>query len=159
MANPFLGAAVSRVGWAFGTGLGSGFAPIAPATVASAIALAVYWALPIFGDSPALYLMIALGAALGVWATGTLVRPNLLDPPQAVWDEVIGMWVTCLLLPKTLPWLAAAFLCFRALDIIKPFPINRLERLPGGVGIMADDLAAGLAGAVALNLVRLAFFA
>ena len=159
MANPFLGVAASRVGWLFGTGFGSGFAPIAPATVASAIALAVYWALPISGDSPALYLMIALGAALGVWATGTLVRPTLLDPPQAVWDEVIGMWVTCLLLPKTLPWLAAAFLCFRALDIIKPFPINRLERLPGGVGIMADDLAAGLAGAVALNLVRLAFFA
>ena len=159
MANAILGAAVSRVGWLFGTGLGAGFAPIAPATVASAIALAVYWALPISGDSPALYLMIALGAVLGVWATGTLVRPTLLDPPQAVWDEVIGMWVTCLLLPKTLPWLAAAFLCFRALDIIKPFPINRLERLPGGIGIMADDLAAGLAGAAALNLVRLAFFA
>jgi phosphatidylglycerophosphatase A len=159
MANAFLAAAVSRVGWLLGTGLGSGYAPIAPATVASAIALAVYWALPISGDSPALYLMVALGAALGVWATGTLVRPTLLDPPQAVWDEVIGMWVTCLLLPKSLPWLAAAFLCFRALDIIKPFPINRLERLPGGIGIMADDLAAGLAGAVALNLVRLAFFA
>ena len=81
-----------------------------------------------------------------------------MDPPQAVWDEVIGIWVTCLFLPKTILWMAAAFICFRILDIVKPFPINRLERLPGGVGIMADDLLAGLVGAAALNLVRLLLF-
>ena len=159
MGNARFGTVASRIGWLFGAGFGSGLAPIAPATVASAIALAAYWALPISGDSLALYLMVALGAVLGVWATGTLVKPTLLDPPQAVWDEVIGMWATCLLLPKAIPWMLAAFVCFRVLDIVKPFPINRLERLPGGVGIMADDLAAGLVGAVALNLIRLAFFA
>ena len=68
------------------------------------------------------------------------------------------MWLTCILLPKTLPWLAAAFVCFRVLDVLKPWPIRRFERLPGGWGIMADDLAAGVVGAVALNVVyRLAF--
>ena len=81
-----------------------------------------------------------------------------LDDSLAVMDEVIGMWATCLLLPKTIPWLVAAFLCFRVLDVVKPWPINRLERLPGGWGIMADDLAAGLVGALILNGLRIAFF-
>ena len=85
-----------------------------------------------------------------------LTSPNNPDPKEAVWDEYVGMWATCLLLPKTLPWMAAAFVCFRVLDIWKPWPIRRLERLPGGLGIMADDLLAGIAGAAALNVVRLA---
>ena len=62
------------------------------------------------------------------------------------------------MLPKTLPWLAAAFVLFRVLDVLKPWPIRRFERLPGGYGIMADDIAAGVIGAAALNLVyRLAW--
>ncbi|MEC8909441.1 MAG: phosphatidylglycerophosphatase A, partial [Chloroflexota bacterium] len=80
------------------------------------------------------------------------------DPKRAVWDEVAGMWITCLLLPKTLPWLAAAFLVFRVLDILKPWPIRRLEGLPGGLGIMADDVVAGVVGAVGLNAVYQTFF-
>ena len=60
------------------------------------------------------------------------------------------------MLPKTLPWIAAAFVCFRLLDIVKPWPIRRLEKLPGGWGIMSDDLLAGVYGAVLLNGVRLA---
>lgn len=158
MANAFPRPVIDKAAWLIATGLGSGLAPWAPATVASIIALAFYYALPISGDSLALFLLIGLGFPLGIWATGTLVKPTLLDPPQAVWDEVIGIWVTCLFLPKTIPWMAAAFICFRILDIVKPFPINRLERLPGGVGIMADDLLAGLVGAAALNLVRLLLF-
>ena len=80
-------------------------------------------------------------------------------PKEAVWDEFIGMWATCVLLPKTLPWLAAAFICFRILDIWKPWPIRRLERLHGGLGIMADDLLAGIFGAVILNVIRLSLAA
>ena len=63
------------------------------------------------------------------------------------------MWLTCLFLPKTLPWLAAAFVLFRVLDVVKPWPIRWYERLPGGYGIMADDVAAGVIGAALLNLV------
>ena len=146
--------------------------PLAPATFASLVALAVYYTIPLTGDSLGLYLLIGIGFPLGVWATGTLTGPTNPDPKKAVWDEYVGMWTTCLLLPKTLdsqwwlipagapsPWLAAAFVCFRALDIWKPWPIRRLERLPGGLGIMADDLLAGIAGAAALNAVRLALAA
>lgn len=139
--------------------MGSGLAPLAPATVASLAALAIYYFVPLTGDSLGLYLLIGFGFLLGVWATGTLTGPTDQDPRQAVWDEFVGMWATCVLLPKELPWMAAAFLCFRVLDILKPWPIRRMERLPGGLGIMADDLLAGALGAVALNGLRLALAA
>ena len=145
--------------WLIGAGLGSGLAPVAPATAGSLLALLIYVALPISQDSLALYLMVALGFLVGIWATGSLVSATDPDPKLAVWDEFVGMWATCIFLPKTVVWMAAAFFCFRALDIIKPWPIRRLERLPGGVGIMADDLLAGLWGAGLVNEIRLAFFA
>ena len=145
-------------GWVFGTGLGLGLFPVAPATATSLAALVAYWLSPLPGDSVAFYLLVGLSIPVGVWATGSLVREDDPDPHKAVWDEVAGMWLTCILLPKTLPWLAAAFVCFRVLDVLKPWPIRRFERLPGGWGIIADDLAAGVVGAVALNVVyRLAF--
>ena len=81
------------------------------------------------------------------------------DPKRAVWDEFIGMWATCILLPKTLPWMAAAFICFRILDIWKPWPIRRLERFHGGLGIMSDDLVAGVLGAMILYVAQLALAA
>ncbi len=149
---------LDRLAWLVGTGLGSGLAPIAPATVGSLVALIIYLLLPISGDSIVLYTLIAAGFVLGIWATGSLVQPTDPDPRRAVWDEFVGMWATCLLLPKSLPWMAAAFVCFRVLDIWKPWPARRLERLHGGLGIMADDLMVGIYGATVLNALRLVFF-
>ena len=153
-----LTAASDRVAWVIGSGFGSGLAPLAPATAGALAALLSYAFVPIAGDSTALYALITGGFLVGVWATGRMTSDADPDPQRAVWDEFVGMWATCLLLPKTLPWLAAAFLLFRVLDIAKPWPIRRLERLHGGLGIMADDLLAGLYGAAILNGVRLAFF-
>ena len=150
--------AADRLAWVIGTGLGSGLAPLAPATAGALLALLIYVFVPIAEDSIALYSLIGAGFLLGVWATGRLTSPTEHDPQRAVWDEFVGMWTTCLFLPKTLPWMAVAFLCFRVMDIGKPWPIRRLERLPGGLGIMADDLLAGLYGAAILNSLRLAFF-
>ena len=150
--------AVNKLGWVIGSGLGSGLFPIAPATAGSLLALAIYYFLPISETSITLYLMIALGFLVGVWATGTLITSTDQDPRRAVWDEFVGMWVTCLLLPKEVLWLAAAFVCFRILDVTKPWPARRLEGLHGGLGIMADDLMVGVYGAILLNAVRLIFF-
>ncbi len=150
--------AINKLAWVIGTGLGSGLFPIAPATAGSLLALAIYYFLPISGNSLALYLMISIGFLVGVWATGTLITPADHDPHRAVWDEFVGMWVTCLLLPKEVLWLAAAFVCFRILDVTKPWPARRLEGLPGGLGIMADDLMVGVYGAILLNAVRLIVF-
>ena len=126
--------------------------------MASLVALAVYAPLPMAGDSLGFILLVAGSLVIGPWACGTLVREDDPDPKRAVWDEVAGVWLTCLFLPKTLPWLAAAFVVFRVLDVLKPWPIRRFERLPGGCGIMADDVAAGLVGAAALNLAYRVFW-
>ena len=140
-------------GWLFGTALGLGLFPVAPATLASLVVVVVYYFLPLESDSLAFYLLVAGSLIVGPWACGTLITSEDPDPKRAVWDEVAGMWLTCLLLPKTLPWLAAAFLLFRILDVLKPWPIRRFEKLPGGWGIMADDVSAGVVGAAALNLI------
>jgi phosphatidylglycerophosphatase A len=154
MLNHLIEAPATRLAWIIGTGFGSGLFPVAPATAGSLLALAIYWFSPLTGDSPALFVLAGAGFLLGIWATGKMSTAANSDPKQAVWDEFIGVWCTCLLLPKTLPWMAAAFICFRILDIWKPWPIRRLERLHGGLGIMSDDLLAGVLGAVLLNVIR-----
>ena len=150
--------ALARLGWLIGTGLGSGLAPLAPGTVGSLVAILIYSFSPVDEDSVALYALIGVGFFVGIWATGTLITSSVSDPRRAVFDEFVGVWVTCLFLPKTVAWMAAAFFCFRVLDVVKPWPIRRLERLHGGLGIMSDDLLAGIYGAALLNGLRLAFF-
>ena len=144
---------IEKAGWLVGTAAGVGLFPVAPATAASLVAVVVYWALPIGGVSPAFLGLVGASLLIGPWACGSLASGADPDPKRAVWDEVAGMWLTCLFLPKTLLWLAAAFLLFRVLDVLKPWPIRQYERLHGGYGIMADDVAAGVLGAAVLNLV------
>ena len=142
-----------KLGWLFGTAAGLGLFPVAPATLASLVAVVVYWAVPLDSGSPGFLVLAGASVVIGPWACGSLTSSDDPDPKRAVWDEVAGMWLTCLFLPKTLIWLAAAFLVFRVLDVLKPWPIRQYEKLPGGYGIMADDVAAGVIGAAALNLV------
>ena len=149
---------MSRVGWAMGTGLGIGLAPFAPATWASLVAVLIYGFSPLDQDSIGFFLLCGIGFLVGIWACQTLITETDHDPKRGVWDEFAGMWITCLFLPKTFVWLALAFLVFRILDIWKPWPIRKFEALPGGLGIMADDVAAGVVGAVGLNVVYRVFF-
>ena len=130
---------------------GLGRAPLAPGTIGSAAGAVLTWMLPL---EPAVQVVVLTGAvALGIWSAGVVARQHLdADPSVVVIDEVAGMLVACFLLPKTLPHLAAAFLLFRLFDIGKWFPMKQLERLPGGWGIMADDLAAGLCSRLVLLL-------
>jgi phosphatidylglycerophosphatase A len=101
---------------------------------------------------PLLYLPwpVYLGAtlvltAVAVWVAGpTAGGLGHPDPPQIVIDEIVGMWFAAIALPPTLYDLTAVFLLFRLIDVVKPAPLPRLERLPGGLGIVADDVAAGL---------------
>jgi phosphatidylglycerophosphatase A len=83
--------------------------------------------------------------ALGWWAAGRLARHlGLEDPSVVVIDEVLGMFVTLLGLPFDPVVAFVGFLLFRVFDIVKPYPAAALEHLPGGLGIMADDVAAGV---------------
>lgn len=153
-----------RLAWAVGSGFGSGFFPIAPGTAGSAAAAAIYVAIMLllpegWGYLERLLLTAALaggGLAIGIWATGRMSTDKNPDPGAAVWDEFVGMWIACApaaaftdapwRLPADWPWLLVllAFCAFRAFDIIKPWPCRRLESLPGGWGIMLDDVAAGI---------------
>jgi phosphatidylglycerophosphatase A len=80
-------------------------------------------------------------AAKAVFQPGTHLTP---DPSIVVIDEIVGMWITMLWLPKSLPVLVAGFLAFRAFDIVKPYPARQVERIPHGWGIMLDDVFAGI---------------
>jgi len=139
------------------TACGLGRAPVASGTVASAAAaLLWYLAAP---SAAAQGFICLVTIALGLWASSRHAA-NLSDddPSEVVIDEVAGMWLTLWAAPKTIPVVVAGFLLFRLLDIGKFPPMRQLERLPGGLGIMMDDLAAGVIGRLVLGIV-LAYFA
>lgn len=122
-----------------------GFFPIAPGTAGSLAALAPY-AVVRWAGTPAVELATIVAVfAIGTWAaTGTERALARKDPGPVVIDEVLGMLITLALLPLS-PWgIVAGFLIFRLFDVIKPFPAGRLEHLPAGLGIMADDAMAGV---------------
>jgi phosphatidylglycerophosphatase A len=123
--------------------LGVGYVPFAPGTFGSAAGLGIWWLLPASGlvQVAAILILFAIGTWSGTVAEHHFGRP---DPGQVVLDEVAGMLVTLLFIPVRPAGAVAAFLLFRLFDIVKPYPANRLERLPGGAGIMADDIMAGI---------------
>ena len=156
---------ISFVAETIATGLGSGKWPfVAPATVGTFAALVAYWLLDILvfdgeGDSVWFFALIGVVTTVGIWATDYIDNEGDHDPKRGVIDEWVGVWVTVLFLPVTWPWMIAGFFMFRALDILKPLGVRKIEAWPGGWGIMFDDIAAGVIGAVILNAVRLIFFA
>jgi len=156
-----------RIAWFLAPGLGCGLSPLAPGSVGSLAAAIILYLLSFaipngwysWSGSVAIVLLSAGGLAVGVWATGRMSTPENPDPGSATWDEFVGMWLTCLLIPFHSPvWLAIAFIVFRALDVLKPWPCRRLERLPAGWGIMLDDVGAGLWGML-IMLLLLALYA
>lgn len=139
---------------ALATGFGTGYAPIAPGTWGSIPGVAAAWACDRLAGGWAVAGGAAFFAATGVWAAGRAsVALGSKDPRQVVVDEIAGQMVTLAFLPATPRVLVAGFLLFRALDVWKPWPADRLESLPGGSGIMADDLMAGLYANLLLHLV------
>ena len=122
-----------------------GFCPFAPGTAGSAAAILLFLGVRWTGSIALELAVVALVSVVGVWAATTTERAlGVEDPGVVVIDEVAGMLVSLLFLPTSWGVIAAAFVCFRIFDIVKPWPCGRLERLHGGLGIMADDLAAGV---------------
>jgi len=130
-----------------------GFFPIAPGTAGSVAALALY-ALVRWAGTPAVELVTIIAVfAIGIWAaTGTERALARKDPGPVVIDEVLGMLVTLAFLPLSLWGIVTGFLIFRLFDVIKPFPAGRLEHLPAGLGIMADDAMAGVYAHLVLRI-------
>jgi phosphatidylglycerophosphatase A len=137
---------VKQLGMALGTVAGVGYLPIAPGTWGSAVGVILYlitrhWAWP---AQLALLLAVTL---VGIWAADVTAKAlNREDPGPVVIDEVAGQLVTLFMTGAGLYGAVIGFFAFRLFDIIKPWPARQLEDLPGGVGIMADDLMAGVYG-------------
>ncbi|GLQ47685.1 phosphatidylglycerophosphatase A [Dyella lipolytica] len=141
----------SPAGW-LACGFGSGLAPVAQGTFGSLAAI-LPWLLLRQLSLPFNMLVIVIGFAIGVWACDIAGRALGVDDHRSlVWDEFVGQWIA--LLPALLaPWWAviAGFALFRLFDVWKPWPIRWLDRhLKGGLGVMVDDVVAGVFAAVVL---------
>jgi phosphatidylglycerophosphatase A len=143
------------VALAIATAGGAGFAPVAPGTFGSAVGLAIFFLTrhwPLWTQLTGVLVV----SVVGIWACGEAARHfQRHDPGQAVVDEVAGQWLSCLatVAAAGTAGLVTAFVLFRAFDIVKPWPVRRFESLPSGLGIMADDLAAGVYANIVLQLV------
>ena len=139
-----------RVFLAFG--FGSGLAPKAPGTFGTLAALPCYL---LFAFQPLLLYsaIVLLAALLGIWLCDRASAAiGAHDHPGIVWDEFVGLWIALWAVPVEPLWILAGFTVFRVFDIIKPWPINWLDRhCGGGFGIMIDDVAAGALACVTLH--------
>ncbi len=134
---------LNRIALFVATAGGVGYSPIAPGTAGSLLALIILWVVPF--SSVSLAVAVVVLAGVGGWAAGRAER--LLggkDPAPVVIDEIAGMFLSVLPFPRSLGLLLAAFLLFRVLDIVKPFPIRQCQILSGGLGVILDDLLAGV---------------
>ena len=146
------GGVARRAGVLLATCAGVGYAPVAPGTAGSLVGLLVFAAVRGAGGGwlEAGAILVLLGA--GIWGCGVAEQHfGRTDPGYAVIDEVVGMLVTLAFVPVGPGGVVVGFLLFRLFDIVKPWPARRFERLHGGLGIMADDVMAGVYGNLALR--------
>jgi phosphatidylglycerophosphatase A len=132
---------------------GIGRAPIAPGTVASLVALPFAYIFARYAGTMGLFLATLAASVVGIWASDLHARSvGDVDPSECVVDELAGQWLTCAFAPLSLSGFALAFVLFRLFDMLKPWPTSQAEKLPGGIGIVADDLvAAVMAGILVLG--------
>ncbi|MFD2179446.1 phosphatidylglycerophosphatase A [Veronia pacifica] len=156
MTNPTSLIRLSNPVHLLATGFGSGLSPVIPGTMGTLAAVPFYFLLMQFGWWTLLFAVVA-GSVLGVYLCGrTSSDMRVHDHGSIVWDEFVGFWITMLLVPST-QWqvVMAGFLLFRFFDMVKPWPINLLDKkVHGGIGIMLDDIVAGLMAMVSLWLVN-----
>jgi phosphatidylglycerophosphatase A len=139
------------------TFFGLGYFPVAPGTLASLAAVLLYKLA--LGSLPGLLYVGILLVLFFVSVPAASIQARLIghpDPPIVVADEVCGQLATLFLVPATWACLSVGFILFRAFDIFKPFPIRRLEALPGGWGIVVDDMGAAVYSAAVLRIFILA---
>jgi phosphatidylglycerophosphatase A len=135
------------------TGFGVGYSPVAPGTLGTLVAIPIYYFL---SDIPSpLYEITLIGFFfLSVWISENAETSfGKKDDQRIVIDEIIGFLITMLWVPKTVPFIIIGFFLFRFFDILKPFPIRRLEKgLKGGYGVVLDDVAAGVYANIILHI-------
>jgi phosphatidylglycerophosphatase A len=136
------------------TGFGVGYSPVAPGTLGTLIAIPVYYFLSAI-PSPIYEITLIGFFFLSVWISENAeIFFGKKDDQRIVIDEMMGFLITMLWVPKTILFVTIGFFLFRLFDILKPFPIRRLEkRLKGGYGVVLDDVMAGVYANIILHLV------
>ncbi len=134
-------------------GFGTGLAPVAPGTVGTLPGLALYY---VCSELPLTYylLLVAAAFAVGIWICSAASKElGTHDHGGIVWDEIVGYLITMIAIPFSVFTLLAGFLLFRFFDVVKPWPVRRVDReVSGGFGIMLDDVLAGLMACACLHL-------
>ena len=137
-------------------GFGAGAVPKAPGTAGTVVAVVLY--IPLAELSLPLYsLVLVTGFILGIWLCGrTAAEIGVHDHGGIVWDEFVGYWLTMFMAPAGWVWILAGFVFFRLFDILKPWPVKWVDsRVKGGLGIMLDDVIAGIIAALCIQAVRM----
>ena len=147
----------SRGAWLIATCFGVGHLKPGPGTYASIVTVLCWWAvarsLPLSWVAPAAVLASLAITLLGIPPSTVVARESgIEDPGFVVIDEVAGQMIALIAVPLNWKYLVASLILFRGFDIIKPFPLRRLERLPGGTGIMMDDVGAGIYALLLLQI-------
>jgi phosphatidylglycerophosphatase A len=133
-----------RLAFVFATGFGSGYSPIAPGTAGTVVGLLFVWPMA-FMSLPGQVGFTLMVSVLAMIAADIVARTTgLKDPGLVVADEIAGMMVTMIAVPLTMKSLLLGFILFRVMDVVKPPPARQFERFKGGIGIVADDLMAGV---------------
>jgi phosphatidylglycerophosphatase A len=127
----------------FASGLFSGYAPFASGTVGTLVGILVYL-IPSFSQTAILLPACVIVFVLGSLAAEKMEKAYGHDPSIVTIDEVLGIWISLLLLQKSFVIIAAAFFLFRAFDVLKPWPASMFDKRHGGWNIMLDDVVAGL---------------
>jgi len=133
----------------------TGYFPVAPGTIGTLVAVAVYLLIPevFFQELSSVLPFLILLSLLGVYITGSAERSMSKDDRRIVLDEFVGFFFGLIFLPKNLVLILIAFILFRIFDIFKPEPIFRLQKLKSGWGIMSDDIIAGIYTNICLQII------
>jgi phosphatidylglycerophosphatase A len=153
-----MGELTNNIVMAVATGFYAGKIPVAPGTFGSIVGLAFCYLLSRI-DTGVAVIVLVVSVLLSCWVAGAAeTMMGAKDPGAIVIDEIVGMGVTLVGIPFSWETAAGGFFLFRFFDILKPFPIRYLEkRLPGGLGIVADDVVAGMMATVVLRLLMVVF--
>lgn len=147
------------------TSFGAGFLPVAPGTWGALVAIVLWlplyiWASPVVAVSATAAAVVIYGIA-GTWASGVAEKYWGEDPVVACADETVGQWLSLLpVIGGICPWweILLSLALFRFFDIFKPLGIRAVEKIPGGAGMMADDVLAGIYSAVILLIINMKFY-
>lgn len=130
----------------------TGYIKFAPGTFGSLAAILIYF-IPGFENPTVMISAITVCIILGIRLGNKFEKYFGKDPSQFTLDEVVGTWISLLLVPKTILFVSLAFLVWRGLDIIKPFPAGLVEKIKGGTGIVLDDIIAGFYSLIIIHII------